>query len=214
MRPIIKNLDLDDVDDNSVFENQIIAGAGLFTLNGSGVVDGEWIISDGFARKISFKSLGDISATTLTITGYSDLNKTNLITEDVTGPNNETVVGTKYFAIITSISGNVGIGISIQSGFSSQAVTAALPINWRNGIASVNLDITGTMNVTVQNTFDKLQDLNNLDFSWQDSSIYTLVSTLQSVSAFYEGLPSALRLKVNSYNSGAECKLTIRQTEY
>lgn len=212
-RPIIIDLDLADVDANSVFEDQTLGGAGNFTLNGVDVTDGVWTSPDGFARQISFESAANLSALTFTITGYTDSKQHNLVTENVTGPNAATVESTGYFYSITQIASDGAVGTNCECGFVDEAVTDALPLNWRGGVASVNVDVTGTIDLTIQNTFDDIQNLSDLDFNWQDSPSPDLVNITSSTNEAYEGVPSALRAKVNSYSSGAEAQIAIQQRD-
>lgn len=209
------DIDLAQVDADSVFQNQTLGGAGNFVLDGAGVVSGKWISPDSFAHKISFESAGNLSALTFTITGYSDKSEHNLITEQVTGPNATTVDSTKYFYSITSIASDGAVGTNVQSGFADEAVTDALPLNYWGGVVSVNLDITGVIDVTIQNTFDVVQDINNLDFTWQDSPSTRFVNATSSTNDAYDGIPTALRLKINSYSFPTQgSKLTIIQRQY
>lgn len=212
MRPIIINADLATVDPNSIFQDQTTAGSGYLTLNGVDVnSNGEWVSPDGFAHQISLESTGNLSGVTFSVTGYSDFDKHNLITEGITGPNNSTVESTKYFAVITSIMVTGGVGTNVEGGFVDEAVTQAIPLNWKGAEASVNLDITGTADVTIQETFDNIQNLSDLNFNWQDSSFSGLVNATASTNDVYIGIPRALRLKINSYSTGAEIQLVISQ---
>lgn len=214
MRPIILDIDLATVDPNSVFEDQTLGGAGDFSLDGVDVnSDGEWVTPDGFAHQISFESTANLSTLTFTITGYTDPDKHNLITEAVTGPNNSTVESTGYFYYITSIASDGAVGTNVECGFVDEAVTQAIPLNWRGGTCSVNLDITGTADITIQNTYDNIQDLTDLNFNWQDSPSANLTNATISTNDAYEGIPRALRAKINSYSTGAECQLVIQQRD-
>lgn len=213
MRPIRINIDLADVDADGVFQNQTLGGAGTITLNGAEVVGGQWVTPDGFAKQIGLVSAGNISTVTFTITGYQDYDRHVAITDTVTGINNSTVETTKYFYYITSIAADGAVGSNVAGGAVDEAITAAIPLNWRGDIVSVNADITGTVNATIQQTFDNLQNLNDLDFAWQDSPSASLVGFTASTNDAYDGIPSALRCKINSYSSGAAISLTINSRD-
>lgn len=213
MKPIIIDIDLSDVDNNGIFENQTLGGAGDLTLDGAEVVDGEWISPDGFAKQIGIACAGNVNAVVFTITGYSDPDKHNLITDTITGVNANTIESTKYFYYVTSISADAAVGTNVYGGAVDEAVTQAIPLNWRGGVVSVNLDITGTMDITIQNTFDNIQNLSDLDFNWQDSPSVNLVNATTSTNDAYDGVPRALRAKINSYSNGAECQLVIHQRD-
>ena len=212
-RPIRTDIDLATVDPNGIFQDQTTGGAADLVLNGAEVVDGEWITPDGFAKLVGFECAADISTVVFTITGYSDVDKHNLITDTITGINASTVQSTKYFYYITTIAVDAAVGTNVEGGAVDEAITAAIPINWRGGITSVNIDITGTIDITVQQTFDDIQDINNLDFTWQDSPSSRLQNATASTNDSYDGLPTALRAKINSYSAGAEIQLTIVQRD-
>lgn len=213
MRPIIIDMDLDAVDANGVFEDQTLGGAGDFTLDGAGVTDGVWTTTDGFAKQIGFESAGNISGVTFTVTGFGDVDGHNAIVETLSGPNANTVETSNYFYSITSIAADGAVGTNTEAGAVDEAVTAPIPLNWRGGVASVNLDITGTMDVTVENTFDNIQDLSDQSFNWQNSPSANLVNATSSTNDAYEGIPRALRIKVNSYSAGAEVQIVIQQRD-
>lgn len=213
MRPMILNIDLATIDVDGIFENQTLVGAGDVSLDGAEVVNGEWVTPDGLAHKFSIDSAGDVSGVTFTITGYSDADKHNLITDTITGVTTTAVESTKYFYSITSIAADGAVGSNIFGGIVDEAISKVIPLNWRGGVTSVNLDITGTMDVTLQNTFDNIQVLSDLDFNWQNSPSSNFVNATSSTNDAYDGLPRALRLKINSYSTGAECQLVIQQRD-
>lgn len=214
MRPIFIDIDLATIVTNGIFENQTTAGAADLSLDGSEVVSGEWVTPDGFAKKIGIACSGDINTVTFTITGYSDINKHNPITDTITGINADTVNSTKFFYYITSIATDAIVGTNVYGGSIAEITTAAIPINWRDGVASVNCDVTGTISATIQQTFDDIQDLSNLDFDYQNFPNAGLINFSSSVSNAYSGLPSAIRLTTASYSAGARIRLTIRQTDF
>ena len=213
MRPIIIDVDLDDVDANGVFEDQTLGGAGDFSLDGAGVVSGEWITPDGFAKQIGFESTGNISGVTFTVNGFADIDRHVALSETLSGPNNNTVETSNYFYVITSIAADGAVATNTEAGPVDEAVTVPIPLNWRGGVASVNLDITGTIDITIQNTFDDITNLSDLAFNWQDSPSSNLVNATASTNDAYEGLPRAIRAKVNSYSTGAEFQLVIQQRD-
>jgi len=213
MKPIRIDIDLDDVDPNGLFEDQTLGGAGDFTLNGAGVVDGVWTTPDGFAKQIGFESAGNISAVTFTVTGFTDESKHNAVTETLSGPNANTVETSNYFYHITSVAANGAVGTNTEAGPVDEAVTAVIPLNWRGSETLVNVYVTGTISYTVEQTTDNLQNLNDLTFNWKDCDDSALVNATTTANATYVGVPSGIRLKVNSYNSGAELAFDIIQRD-
>lgn len=209
MRPITINMDLDTVDVNNVFEDQTLGGAGNFSLDGSGVTDGEWATGDGFAKKISFESSANLSALTFTITGFSDIRKRHAITEDVTGPNATTVESTKYFAVITQIASDGAVGTNCESGFVDEAVSDPVPLNWRAspfvvGLAAV---VTGTVDYTIQHSYDDPQ-LGGEAMTWIDHNTAALVDATTTQDGSYTSSIRVSRVQINSHMSGAAVKST------
>lgn len=212
MRPQIIDMDLADVDANSVFEDQQLVGAGNFSLDGTDVTDGVWTSPDGFARQISFESAGNLAARTFTITGYRDPQQNLLETEDVTGPNNETVEGTKYFYSITQIASDGAVASDVECGFVDEATTQVVPLSWRGRDVGFNVTVTGTIDYTVQQTFDDITS-GTYPTNWDSHDDSSLVNATATFNGNYVQIPRAMRVIVNSYSSGAELQIGIHQQD-
>lgn len=196
------------VDPNSVFEDQTLGGAGNFTLDGVDVnADGEWVSPDGFAHQVSFESTGNLSGATFTITGYSDTLKNHLITEDVTGPNATTVESSKYFAVITQIASDGAVGTNCEAGFVDEAVTdpITLDIKAKNFEVGIGATVTGTINFTLQHSYDNPQDGAEA-MTWFDDG--TISADTANAESNYTTHKRASRMKVNSYSTGAAVEVT------
>lgn len=214
MRRIEINMDLADVDDDGVFQNQTLGGSGYFTLNGAGVSSGEWVTPDLFAKQIGFTSTGNLSGVTFVVSGYQDKNKTILISEGVTGPNNNTVETTNYFYSIQSIAASGAVGTNVKAGPVDEAISQIIPIKRTNSDRSerqvgLTFIVTGTINYTVQQTNDDVQSLTDRVFDWLDHDDTDLVSATASKNGNYIAIPQAMRVKINSYSSGAELKIQV-----
>ena len=68
----------------------------------------------GLAAKVTLTSGGNISGVAITVTGTDIAG--NALTEDITGPNNNTVTGTKFFNTVTSVAGDGSIGTNTSVG--------------------------------------------------------------------------------------------------
>lgn len=214
MRRIEINMDLADVDDDGVFQNQTLGGSGYFTLNGAGVVNGEWVTPDLFAKQIGFASTGNLSGVTFVISGYQDKNKTILISEGVTGPNNNTVETTNYFYSIQSIAASGAVGTNVKAGPVDEAISQIIPTKRSysdRSERSVGLTFiaTGTISYTVQQTNDDIQSLTDRTFNWLDHDDSALVSATISKNGNYIVVPEGMRVKINSYSSGAELLIQV-----
>ena len=214
MRRIEIDMDLADVDDDGVFQNQTLGGAGNFTLNGAGVVNGQWVTPDLFAKQIGFASTGNISGVNFTISGYEDRNKTIAISETIAGPNNNTVETTNYFYSIQSISASGAVGTNTKAGPVDEAVSQIISIKRTNSDRNerqvgLTFIVTGTINYTVQQTSDDVQSLTDRTFNWLDSDDSAVVGATASKNSNYIALPQAMRVKINSYSSGAALLIQV-----
>lgn len=214
MRRIEINIDLADVDDDGVFQNQTLGSAGNFTLNGAGVVSGEWVTPDLFAKQIGFASTGNISGVNFTVSGYQDKNKTIPISEIIAGPNNNTVETTNYFYSIQSISASGAVGTNTKAGAVDKAISQIIPVKRSYSDRSerqigLTFIVTGTIDYTVQQTNDSVQSLTNRNFNWLDHDDSDLVNAAISKNGNYIAVPQAMRVKINSYSSGAALLIQV-----
>lgn len=214
MRRIEINMDLADVDDDGVFQNQTLGGAGSFTLNGAGVTSGEWVTPDLFAKQIGFASTGNISGVNFTVSGYQDKNKTIAISETLAGPNNNTVETSNYFYSIQSITANGAVGTNTKAGPVDEAISQIIPIKRTNSDKAerqvgLTFIVTGTINYTVQQTNDDVQSPTDRTFNWLDSDDSAVVGATASKNSNYISIPKAMRVKINSYSSGAALLIQI-----
>jgi len=214
MRRIEVKMDLADVDPNGVFEDQTLGGSGYFTLNGAGVTGGEWITPDRFAKKIGFESTGNLSGVTFVISGYEDKNKTIAISEGVTGPNNSTVETTNYFYSIQSIAASGAVATNVEAGPVDEAISQIIPIkrtfsDRNERITGLTFIKTGTINYTVQQTNDNVQSKDDRTFNWLNSDDSNVVNATTSKNSNYTTMPMAMRVKINSYSSGAELLIQV-----
>lgn len=205
MRPIRLNYTPDVADLTRYLSN---ATGATWTLT-------ETASSDSLAHTITIlnNSTTDHSAKTAILTGTDSMGR--ILTETLNLPAaSATVTSARYFKTLTSIVPSATIGTdAMDIGQGAGVSSIAIPLNWRGGITSVNLDITGTADVTVQNTFDDVQHESNFDYAWQDSPASSLVNVTTSTNDAYDGLPTALRLIFNSLSAGASVVITIIQRD-
>ena len=214
MRRIEIDMDLADVADNGVFLNQTRGGASDFNLNGAGVVNGEWVTPDLFAKQIGFASTGNISGVNFTVSGYQDKNKTIAISETIAGPNNNTVETTNYFYSIQSIFASGAVGTNTKAGPVDEAISQIIPIARTNSDRNerqvgLTFIVTGTINYTVQQTNDDVQSLTDRTFDWLDQDDSALVNATTSKNGNYIVVPQAMRVRIDSYSSGAALKIQV-----
>lgn len=170
---------------------------------------------DGLAHQVGIRndSATDHSGKTVTLVGTDQDGRA--LTEVVTGPGSSaTVESSGYFKTLTSATPSATIGadtfdIGIVDEFSSQTV----PLNVYKSNIGIAINVTGTINYTLQQTLDKLETVaaTSAAFKFQDSDDATVVSATDNQNTNYVLPPTAARLKVNSYSSGATISIDITQ---
>lgn len=151
------------------------------------------------------------SAKTFTITGTDADGVAQ--TEGIAGPNGvATVSTTKYFRTVTSVTVSATTGAdTFDIGYSGVMVGPTFPLNWRqrNFQVSLGVAITGTINYTVQHTFDQLSAAAPSTATWWPHS--SLVSKTASSDGNYAFPVTATRLLINSITAGATAVFHVVQ---
>lgn len=205
MRP--KEYDVDVADANLTGFASNVTGA-TFTLTANEA-------DDSLAHQVSIRNdaATDHSGKTITLVG-TDANGAAL-TEVVTGPaGTATVESSGYFKTLTSATPSATIGAdTFDIGWVDEVSTQAIPLNWRspNG-ATINVDVTGTIDFTVQETFDAIQDAGIQNAQWVNIS--ALASKTADTTSKSTVGATAIRLIVNSYSSEAELQMNVVQPDY
>ena len=88
---------------------QTLGGAGNMTLTGAAATFG----GTGSSQKVSLTSGGNISAVTFTITGTDS--KGAAQSEELTGPNANTVFSTKFYNTVTQIAADAAVGTNTSA---------------------------------------------------------------------------------------------------
>lgn len=168
---------------------------------------------DGVSRKVSIlnNTATDHSAKTITIVGFDPDGKAQ--SEGIAGPGpTATVVSTKYYSSITSVTPSATIGADTFSiGWGGLFICPTIPCNWRGGIASIDVGVTGTINYGIEQTFDDIQTKTTA-FTWVVNNAGETGQTgkLQIV---LQALPKAYRLNVASYTNGATITVSFVQRD-
>jgi hypothetical protein len=175
---------------------------GPLVLNGSLVVKGVAVLDQ--ARQIAFASTGNNSNATFTITGTDIYGLAQ--SEAVVGGNIATVVTTKNYKTVTSITSSaVSVaGLTVGTN-SSPAVTSSPWVRFDDyGDAQVSLQVTatGTVNYTVQQTLDDPNSPTNpvapASVSWLSHPDATLVGATATLQGNYAFKPVFARVLLNS----------------
>lgn len=200
------DMDLDNVDVDGVAASQSPDEDAALLLNGAlgTTLD--------FARQLIVTTGGNTTGTTLTIHG-TDENGVSI--SEAVADVNTTAETTKYFKTVTlaQLSG-ADPATTYTLGTVDEAVTKTFPLEYRNQrAATVAIIVTGTINFTVQETFDDLFSTNNsLDsLAWFDVTALA-AKTANTRSPLTVGA-TGMRVVVNSYTDGAALRILVSQGE-
>jgi hypothetical protein len=211
--PVPQYFDIDptDVDVDGIAEAQTTDGAGNLVLDGE-LADlgtaGQFDIGDSYPAgiggvKIAIDSAGDVSGITFTVTGKDQ--DGNDITEDITGVTTTEVQSDNYWSQITQIAADGEVTSTVTVGTVDEVITAAYPLNWRDRepttVAVYN--VVGTIDYDVDNSFDPP---GTPTAGWFVTSLDG-ETTAQSGSLTLHA--RLVRLKVNSYTSGASLRFAV-----
>lgn len=204
MRPKEINIDVADASLTGFASN--VTGA-AFTLTANGA-------TDELAHRVSIRndSATDHSGKTVTLVGTDVSNAA--LTEVVTGPvGSATVESSGYFKTLTSATPSATIGAdTFDIGWVDEVSSQVVPVNWRSqNAATVNVDITGTISFTAQETFDIIQTVGFQGAQWLNIAALTTKTADTTSTATLAA--TALRIIINSYSSGAELQMNVNQTD-
>lgn len=206
MRP--STIDIDVADANLTGFDSNITGAGPWTMTTTAT-------SDGLAHQVSIRNDAavDYSGQTFTLVGTDADGKAQ--TEAVTGPTQSaTVESTKYYKTLTTITAS-GAGISTDTfdiGWVDEVASITYPLDRLSDYqANIHVDVTGTLNFTVQELWQNVYDLAEP----QDDGVWINISALASKTADTSSQATrgatAIRIILNSYSSGAELQMYTNQ---
>lgn len=196
-------LDIDPADANiSGFASNVSGASWTLTANSSG---------DGLAHQVSIRndSGNDKASINITLVG-TDQNGAPL-TETITGPGaSATVESAGYFLTLTSVTPAATWGADTADiGWVDEVSTPWINLNWASeDIVTIASDVTGTINFTVQQTFDPNFWQTGTVAKWIDlAASQTSDGVCQST-----GGATGIRVLVNSYSNGAEMQVNINST--
>lgn len=206
----IKEFDIDPANANLTgFASNVTGATFTLTATSSG---------DGLAHQVSIKNdtANDHSGKTVTLVGTDP--DGYALTEVVTGPGvSATVESTGYFLTLTSATPSATIGAdTFDIGWVDEVSTKTIPLDWRSiTAAAINVDVTGTIDFTVQQTFDDVQRPGSAAQSAYANSQWTNITALAAKTADTTSTASvgatAIRLLVNSYTDTAEIQMNVNQ---
>jgi hypothetical protein len=213
----LKEYDVDpvDVDPDGLCESQTPAAGGVqsLALDGALIVGGVFTDAAG-GRQLVITAVGNESARTFTVTGTDP--DGYALTEAITGPNATTTESTEYFKTVTGITTDDDTAGAITVGTVDELATHTIPLNWRwDDGATINVDVDGTIDFTVQQTFDDVQRPGEAPRSAHQNAQWINITALAAKTADTTAISTvgatAIRLLVNSYSSGGELQMNVNQ---
>ncbi len=187
------------------FASNVTGAAFVLTATTSG---------DSLAHQISIRndSVTDHSGKTLAAVGTDQDGRAQ--TETITAPGTSaTVESTKYWLTLTSLTPSATIGAdTFDIGWVDEFATKTLPLNWRGGNAALDINVSGTINYDLEQTFDDIQ-VKTTAFDWTVDNTTTQSSQTADQPVLYRAHPKGIRLKINSYSSGASIILSYTQRD-
>lgn len=168
---------------------------------------------DSLAHQVSIRndSATDHSGKTVTLVGTDHLGRS--LTEVVTAPGSSaTVESTGYFMTLTSATPSATIGAdTFDIGWVDEFVTPAIALNWRGGIGSLEIAITGTINIDLDSSNSDIQNSTDSALWAVDTAANAGVTASKWI--IFNANPRFIRVRANSYSSGATVKLLYAQSD-
>lgn len=184
------------------FASNVTGATFTLTANDSG---------DSLAHQVSIRndSATDHSGKTVLLVGTGADGEA--LSESVQAPGTSaTVESTSYFMTLTSATPSATIGAdTFDIGWVDEFVTKTIPLNWRGGPGALRITVGGTINYDLENT---ISDIQFEDIVWFVDDAAQDDETA-SLTARWEVTSKAIRVKANSYSSGATLTLDYVQSD-
>jgi len=195
MRPITVSVGpLAAASATSIAAAQTITGSGYLTLTSS-------VVTLDVPRRVIITSVGDDTGITFTISGTT-FGGTSVF-QTIAGSNASTALTTVDFATVTSIltsdttAGNVSAGTSTVAGSDWARLD-----DWAPNFVSIQTDVSGTVNYTVQTTLDDPNSATDpvsiTNVSWFNSTDSALVGASAGKQSGITYAPTFIRILLNS----------------
>lgn len=203
MRPVQQIRQLDAADPNGIFLDQGSTTDVPLTLNGAFVSGGVATLDQ--QRQVELESAANLSAVNYTIVGTDEQNRP--ITETIVGPNAGVSATALDFLTVESITPDGTDAALMEGGTNGVGGSIPIPVDKDVTPTSIGLGIiiTGTVDVTVQHTFDDPFAGASTILTWFDHP--TLVNVVANGDGNLAFPPQAVRLFTNSGVGTAELDL-------
>ena len=200
MRPIKKGPYLPVTANTTAFNAQ------TFTSTGAATAVTTPATSDGLAHLVTLTSpvQATLAGVTFTITGTDSDGGAKTETGIVGPASASTVTSSTYFASITSITPSATMGgLVVSVGIAAPSITPTLIVEYRSIVAAMHdIDVTGTVNYTMQEAFENMFNMRDETADWGP---YSAAFTSKTAAVAGAGQVGAFgcRLLFNSVTNGA-----------
>lgn len=194
MRPIEVSIALDAANATGIAQSQSPSVAGSLTLNGSMVTSGVAYLQGGsVARSVQFTFAQNAVGKSYTVYG-TVLENGSVVAESVAGTS-VSAQTTNLFLTVTRVDTDSTGGLTV--GTNGIGGTRWLPVDWIKDPFNVGFGcvVTGTVNYTVQHTFDDIFDGSVIPVAFDHTDIANEITNQQGN---YQFAARALRVKINS----------------
>ena len=215
MRPFEIDMDLETADLDGLASNIDSSGTAL-VFDGDLISGGAFTSADGLGRIIVIVDSDTDTQSDVTFTIVGTNADGHAISDVVTGPGSGlTVASAKYFKTVSSVTVSAAQGgtekVDIGTrGTTLAAVSKSYPLNSRDSVAPVvSVNITGTMNFTVQQTYSNLHTTTDASggIVWED--VTALASKSADTTAQLGIGAHGMRIVINTYSTGAELQAIV-----
>ena len=202
---------------NGIAQAQTTAGAANLVLNGSQVSAGVWSTTSAASgvyigqNGIAIDSAGDVSSVIFTVTGTDQDGIAR--TEAITGVTTTEVLSTTFWKTITQIAASAQVVSNVNVGTVSQVVSPTMVLNWRNNYPATFVvgGVTGTCQYDLEET--------NMPITGTTDPATLVWGVTQSnktadLTGACLNYSTGARLRFDSYSSGAELQVSVRQNDY
>ena len=212
-----RDVDLDHAVNDGIASANDSSGTTV-ALNGSLTSGGTYTSADGHGHIIIITDESTDTQTDVTFTIVGTNENGDVISDTITGPASAaTVASTLFFKTVTSVTVSAAQGGSetVDIGTRNTTLAAAskiIPLNHRARIAAqVAVDITGTINFDVQETFDEV--LSDAATARVFYNVTALAGKTADTHSQISVGATGVRLEINSYSDGAEAQMRIIQPD-
>lgn len=194
---------------NNIALSQTPAGAGALTLNGSLAAGGIATLDN--PRRVLITTAD--TTHTFTVIGATP---TGSVISEVVGPVSATAFTAQDYATVTSITINGGATAAVTVGTNGIASTPWVRLDeWADSHTSIQLDVTGTVNYTVQFTNDDPNDPTSpvlpANVAWIPSNDNNVVGATASALTNLAFTSTYVRTLLNSSSVGGSVAMKVIQ---